>query len=151
MPTYTETRILPFTPEQLFVLVIDIEKYPKFLPWCRGARIVSRESDGSFIGELIIRFMNLTERYTSKVVASPLTSHHAPRTIDVTLVSGPFHHLENHWRFVPHPQGCELHFDVDFAFKSKLLDTMIGGVFTRATEKMVAAFTARAESMYRQP
>ncbi|MFZ4541569.1 MAG: SRPBCC family protein [Rickettsiales bacterium] len=65
MHRYTETRILPYSPEQLFALVVDIENYPEFLPWCRGARIVARE-EGSFLGELVISFSHLTERYTSR-------------------------------------------------------------------------------------
>lgn len=150
MPTYTETRILPFTPQQLFGLVISIEKYPEFLPWCRAARIVSREADGAFVGELIISFSHLTERYSSRVTPTP-PSGASEGIVDVALVSGPFHHLENHWRFVPHPQGCEIHFAVDFAFKSKWLDKLIGGLFNRASEKMVAAFLARAEALYGEP
>ena len=146
MPTYSETRVLPYSPAQLFELVRDIEKYPEFLPWCRGARILSREED-AFTGELVISFCHLTERYTSRVtpVAPSATTE---GSIHVSLVKGPFSHLSNHWRFVPHPQGTELFFHVDFAFKSSLLDKMIGGLFTRATEKMIAAFTARAEALH---
>jgi coenzyme Q-binding protein COQ10 len=146
MHAHSETHVLPYSPEQLFGLVADIEKYPEFLPWCRAARIIERH-EGYFLGELIVSFSHLTERYTSRV--EPRAPHGGLEgRIDVTLVSGPFHHLENHWRFVPHPQGTELHFAVDFAFKSKWLDALIGKMFTRASEKMVAAFTARAEALY---
>lgn len=146
MRTYNEVKILPYTPEQLFALVVDVEKYPEFIPWCRAARIVSREKD-SFLGELIVSFSHLTERYTSRVVPVAPNDTNEGR-IDVSLVSGPFHHLNNHWRFVPHPDGCEIHLDLDFKFKSKLLDTLIGGLFGRACEKMVGAFTARAKALY---
>lgn len=146
MRFFSETQILPYTPEQLFGLVLDIEKYPEFIPWCRAARIVSREKD-SFLGELIISFSHLTERYTSRVTPIAPSASNEGR-IDVALVSGPFHHLNNHWRFVPHADGCEIHLDLDFKFKSKLLDTLIGGLFSRACEKMVGAFTARAKMLY---
>lgn len=146
MRSYSEIKVLPYTPQQLFALVVDIEKYPEFIPWCRASRIVSREKD-SFLGELIVSFSHLTERYTSRVTPVPPTPTSEGR-IDVALVSGPFHHLNNHWRFVPHAQGCEIHLDLDFAFKSKLLDTVIGGLFGRASAKMVAAFTARAQALY---
>lgn len=176
MHRYSETKILPYNPAQLFAMVVDIEKYPQFLPWCRGARIINREADGAFLGELIISFSHLTERYTSRVTpVAPESLRHSracpenppddmdPRNIsedddketsysegriDVALVSGPFHHLNNHWRFVPHAQGCEIHLDLDFEFKSKLLDKMIGGLFGRASAKMVSAFTARAHALY---
>ena len=146
MHRYSETKILPYTATQLFALVVDIEKYPEFIPWCRGARIVSREVD-SFLGELVISFSHLTERYTSRVTPVSPSANHEGR-IDVALVSGPFKRLNNHWRFVPHPEGCEIHLDLDFEFKSKLLDTMLGGIFGRACEKMVGAFTARAATLY---
>jgi coenzyme Q-binding protein COQ10 len=99
MRTYNEVKILPYTPEQLYALVVDVEKYPEFIPWCRAARIVSREKD-SFLGELIVSFSHLTERYTSRVVPVAPSDTNEGR-IDVSLVSGPFHHLNNHWRFVP--------------------------------------------------
>ena len=146
MHTYSETRILPFTPQQLFDLVVDIEKYPQFLPWCRGARILERQPE-HFLGELIITFSHITERYTSRVIPSA-PAEGKEGWIEVELVHGPFTHLQNHWRFVPHADGCELHFGVDFAFKSSILNKLIGGMFTRASEKMVAAFTARAEQLY---
>ncbi|MFZ4541570.1 MAG: SRPBCC family protein [Rickettsiales bacterium] len=63
-------------------------------------------------------------------------------------MTGPFKHLDNHWRFVPHGAGCEIHLDLDFEFKSRLLDKMLGGMFGRACEKMVGAFTARANALY---
>jgi coenzyme Q-binding protein COQ10 len=147
MHRHSETRSLPYTPAQLYALVLDIERYPEFLPWCRAARIVSREADGAFLGELMVSFSHLTERYTSRV--TPLApSNGSEGRIDVALVSGPFHYLNNHWRFVPHGDGCEIHLDLDFKFKSKLLNSLIGSLFGRACEKMVGAFTARAEALY---
>jgi coenzyme Q-binding protein COQ10 len=147
MHTYSETKLLPYTPEQLFALVIDIEKYPEFLPWCRAARIVSREANDAVLGELMISFSHLTERYTSRVMPTHPGNTTEGR-IEVALVSGPFTHLNNHWRFVPHVDGCEIHLDLDFEFKSKLLDKMLGGMFQRACEKMVTAFTQRAAALY---
>jgi coenzyme Q-binding protein COQ10 len=146
MPTYTETRILPYSPAQLFGLVADVEQYPKFLPWCRAARITEQRDD-YFIGELIVSFAHITERYSSRVEPTPPTAS-APGKIEVSLVSGPFTHLNNHWEFLPHPDGTEIRFAVEFQFKSKLLDKLIGGMFTRASEKMIGAFMARAQALY---
>lgn len=147
MPSLSQTRVLPYTPQQVFDLVINIEKYPEFLPWCRAARIFAREADGTFLGELVIRFSHLTERYTSRVVGIAPTNT-KEGSIHVSLVEGPFHHLTNHWRFAPHPDGCTVDFMVNFAFKSTLLTTLIGGVFTRASEKMIDAFLSRAKQLY---
>jgi coenzyme Q-binding protein COQ10 len=146
MPAHSEIRSSPYSPAQLYAMVIDIEHYPEFLPWCRAARIVERHSD-YFLGELIVSFSHLTERYTSKVVGSPATDATEGR-IEVNLVSGPFEYLGNHWRFVPTPTGTEIHFAVDFKFKSALLEKLIGGMFGRAIEKMGDAFMKRADALY---
>ena len=146
MHYHSETRVLPYSPEQLFGIVVDIEQYPQFLPWCRAARIISREGS-QFLGELVISFSHITERYTSRIIPQAPTAT-TEGTIRVELVNGPFKHLSNQWRFVPHVDGTELHFAIDFEFKSKLLNTLIGGLFTRAGEKMVAAFLTRAEALY---
>ncbi len=68
MHTHSEIVVLPYTPQQMFELVVDIEQYPRFLPWCRAARVIERQAE-YFIGELVISFNHLTERYTSKVTA----------------------------------------------------------------------------------
>ncbi len=146
MHSYTETRVLPYSPEQVFALVVDIEKYPEFLPGCRAVRIIERGAD-SFVGEVMVSFSHLTERYSSRVTPVAPTANREGR-IEVALVEGPFKTLDNHWRFVPHGDGCEIHLALEFEFKSKLLDKMIGGMFERACSKMVAAFTARAEALY---
>ena len=150
MPSHSDSRTSPYSPAQLYAMVLDIEKYPEFLPWCRAARILERTPE-YFIGELIVHFSHLTERYSSKVVGVPPTDSNEG-DIDVTLVKGPFSHLRNHWRFEPLPDGgCQIHFDVDFKFKSGLLEKLIGGVFTRAVEKMSASFMTRADALYGKP
>lgn len=146
MHSYSEIRHSPYTPAQLYTLVLDIERYPEFLPWCRGARILERKHD-YFIGELIISFSHLTERYSSKVTPTPAT-HGQDARIEVSLERGPFTHLANHWRFEPKDGGTDIHFAVEFEFKSRILDKMMGGFFTRAVEKMGAAFITRADALY---
>jgi coenzyme Q-binding protein COQ10 len=147
MPVHSEVRISPYTPEQLFALVQDIERYPEFLPWCRAARVVERHPD-YFVGELVVSFNHLTESYRSKVVAMPPTPAEEGR-IEVSLISGPFKSLYNHWRFVRRTDGgADIHFAVEFEFRSKLLERLIGGFFTRAVEKMGAAFSQRADALY---
>ena len=142
MPSHSETRQSPYSPEQLMAMVLDVEKYPEFLPWCRAARIIERRDD-YFLGELVISFNHLTERYTSKVMT-------LKNEIKVELVKGPFKHLTNHWRFEPTDTGTDIHFHLDFEFKSKLLDALMGGLFTRATEKMTMAFMTRADALYKK-
>ncbi|MFN7401452.1 MAG: SRPBCC family protein, partial [Alphaproteobacteria bacterium] len=95
---------------------------------------------------LVISFHHLTERYSSRV--SHRTLHSWEEEMDVTLVKGPFKHLKNEWRIVPRADGSDIHFHLDFAFKSKMLEKLIGGLFTRATEKMTKAFLVRADVLY---
>ncbi len=142
MHSHRETQHSPYTPEQLFALVSDVERYPEFIPWCRAARILER-GEGQFLGELMISFANISESYVSRVT---LTPHSA---IDVSLVRGPFKKLSNHWRFTAKPGGgTQIDFSLEFEFRSRLLETLIGALFSRATAKMVAAFSTRADALY---
>src|SRR5712691_10028184 len=144
MPTHAEQRILPYTPEQLFALVADIERYPEFLPWCVGARIRERKP-GLIVADLIIGFRLFRERFTSRVALDP------PRRIDVAYSEGPFRYLNNHWVFEPAPGGCRIDIFVDFEFKSRLLQKVIALVFGEAVRRMVGAFEARARNLYGSP
>lgn len=144
MPTHAERRVLPYTPQQLYELVADVERYPEFLPWCIGARVRRRESN-LVVADLIIGFKMFRERFTSTVKLSP--DGPAPR-IDVSYADGPFKYLNNHWIFTPLPQGCEIDFFVDFEFKSRLLQRAIELLFNEAVRRMVAAFEARAAALY---
>ena len=141
MPAHTETRDLPYTPEQMFDLVAAIERYPEFLPWCTGARILGREGN-VVTADLDIGYGPLHERYTSRVALD------RPRAIDVGYLRGPFRRLENRWEFRPRAGGCSVDFRIDFAFRSRLLDAMMGAVFRRAFTRMVQSFEERAEAVY---
>lgn len=146
MPFHTEQQFSPYTPRQLFDLVADIEKYPEFLPWCRAARIIER-GENEFLGELVISFAHITENYISRVVLTPPQPGSAG-TIDVTMVKGPFEHLMNHWKFTPTQDGTRIDFSLDFKFRSRIMEKLIGSLFSKATAKMVTAFQKRATDLY---
>ena len=141
MPTHAEQRVLPYRPEQLYELVAGVEHYPEFLPWCRAARVTSREGD-VFHADLVIAFKVFRERFSSKVTLHPRSK------VDVEYINGPFRYLKNHWQFSPHPDGCLIDFYVDFEFKSRILQNLIGLLFNEAVRRMVAAFEARARALY---
>jgi coenzyme Q-binding protein COQ10 len=142
MPTHAEKKLLPYTREQLFDLVADIERYPEFLPWCVGARI--RERNGNeILGDLLIGYKMVRERFTSRVVLSP------PDRIDVSYSEGPFKYLNNHWLFLPQSDGkCLIDFYVDFEFRSRMLQKIMEVFFNEAVKRMVSAFEARAHQLY---
>jgi coenzyme Q-binding protein COQ10 len=144
MPTHAEQRVLPYTPEQLFALVADIERYPEFLPWCVGARVKERRAD-LIVADLIIGFRVFRERFTSRV------SLDRPRRIDVAYADGPFRYLNNHWVFEDVPGGCRIDFFVDFEFKSRLMQKVIEVLFSEAVRRMVGAFERRARHLYGAP
>lgn len=145
MPSHAERRVLPYSPQQLYDLVVDIERYPEFLPWCVGARIRER-SARLIIADLMIGFRMFRERFTSRVVLKPDDSE-GPR-LDVTYADGPFKYLTNHWIFRPNPQGCEIDFFVDFEFRSRLLQKAIEVLFNEAVRRMVHSFERRAHDLY---
>jgi coenzyme Q-binding protein COQ10 len=143
MATHAEKRVLHHSPEQLFDLVADVERYPEFLPWCIGARIRSRR-ENVLIADLIIGFKGIREKFTSEV-----TPDRATMRIDVAYRDGPFKYLNNHWIFIAQPDGsCEIDFFVDFEFRSRLLQRIIGLLFNEAVRRMVSAFEARADQLY---
>lgn len=148
MPFHSDQQHSPYTPEQLFDMVADIEKYPEFLPWCRAARIVRREAN-RLEAELVISFKNFTESYVSEVVLKrPDSASHNGGEIKVSMLQGPFEYLTNLWRFVPEAGGTRIDFEVDFKFRSRMLDMLVGGLFGKATSKMSQAFKTRAEYLY---
>ncbi len=145
MPTHSEKRVLPYSPAQLYQLVAEVERYPEFLPWCIAARIRER-SPALLVADLVIGFKMVRERFTSRVTLDPENLK-----IDVAYCDGPFKYLTNNWCFLPHETGCEIDFHVDFAFRSRLLQTIMEAVFTEAVKRMVGAFETRARALYGPP
>ncbi len=142
MPDHRETRILPYTPEQMFALVADVEKYPQFLPWCVACRITGRPSPIEFMADLAVGFKMVREQFTSRVTLDE------PNGITVEYLTGPFEHLRNTWAFKPVGGGTEVAFFLSFEFRSKLLQAVIGALFEEAVHRMVGAFETRAAKLY---
>jgi coenzyme Q-binding protein COQ10 len=130
------------TPEQLYALVLDVQKYPQFLPWCLAARVKS-QTESELTADLIIGFNMFRETFTSYVEFDS-----DKLEIDVRYAEGPFKHLTNNWKFLPHEDGCEIDFYVDFEFNSRLLQSVIEALFTEAVRRMVRAFETRADKLY---
>lgn len=141
MPKHHETKVVPYTPEQLFNLVADIESYPQFLPWCMGAEI--RDRDGQVVtADLIIGYKAFREKFTSVVELKP------HEEIRVKYISGPLSNLHNQWKFLRHHDGCTLDFEVEFGFRSPFLGFIMDQFFDVAFRRMVSAFEARAKVLY---
>tara|TARA_R110002095_G_C4197384_1_gene234598 strand:+ start:604 stop:1053 length:450 start_codon:yes stop_codon:yes gene_type:complete len=146
MTTHSETRKMPYSAAQMYALVADVARYPEFLPWCAGARIrATTRVDAIEVMEadLVISFKLFREKFGSRV-----TLDEAGQKILVEYLDGPFKYLRNSWAFRDVEGGCEIDFFVDFEFKSRVLQTLIGVVFTEAMHRIVRAFEARARALY---
>ena len=142
MPRHSETRHLPYTPEQLFELVADVARYDEFLPWVVAVRIRS-SSEEETVADLVVGFNAFKERFTSKV------HKERPSRVCVDYVEGPLKYLHNEWKFEPAGDGgTNVHFSVDFAFKSRIFESLAGQMFDRALRRMTGAFEKRAEELY---
>jgi coenzyme Q-binding protein COQ10 len=142
MPRHSETKDLPYTPEQLFDLVADVEHYDEFLPWVVAVRLRS-SSEKETVADLIVGFNAFKERFTSRVIKE------RPERICVDYVEGPLKYLHNEWRFERAADGGTIvHFSVDFAFKSRLFEALAGTMFDRALRRMTGAFEQRAAALY---
>lgn len=147
MPTFETTRHVRHAPEQMFALVADVEKYPDFLPLCEALSVRSRkERDGQtiLVADMTVGYKAIRETFTSQVHLKP-----AENRIDVKYIDGPFKYLSNVWRFEPAGQGdCEIHFEIDYEFKNRLLGMVMGSMFDRAFRMFAEAFEKRAGVIY---
>ncbi len=150
MTKYKETKYSLYSPKQLHDLVIDIEKYPEFLPWCSAARILKQE-DRFIYGELVVSFKSFHGKYVSKIESTmPNAADDDGYTINVSLVEGPFKYLTNLWHFEDDKQinKTKITFEIDFCFNSTILQSLAGVVFERALVTMMSAFEQRAVIVY---
>ncbi|MEP4248715.1 type II toxin-antitoxin system RatA family toxin [Tateyamaria sp.] len=146
MPTHSETRFLPYSPEQMYALVADVPSYPDFLPWCAAARVrkITPQGDSEVMdADLVISFKVFRERFGSRVVLWP-DAH----KIDTEYLDGPFRYMKSNWAFSPAEGGCDVAFFVDFEFKNAILQGIIGVVFNEAMQRIVRAFERRATTLY---
>ena len=146
MPTHSENRFLPYSPQQMYDLVADVERYPEFLPWCAASRIKRRTQRGEsevMDADLVISFRVFRERFTSRVTLWP-----EDMKIDTEYLDGPFKYMQSNWGFAEAEGGCEVSFFVDFEFKNRILQSIIGVVFNEAMQRIVRAFERRARELY---
>lgn len=146
MTTHSETKFLPYTPQQMYDLVADVPRYPEFLPWTAAARVRQNVDRGDHVemhADLVVSFKVFRETFGSRVLLWP-----DQMKIDTSYLDGPFKYLESEWRFAPADGGCNVSFNVDFEFKNKLLQGAAGVFFHEAMTRIVRAFEARATELY---
>ena len=142
MPTHAETRRVAYRPEQLFDLVAEVDKYPKFLPWCVGARVEDVSADERIATLKVTRSVLQTEFTTRNTLQQNAQ-------INMQLLHGPFRNLTGEWRFEPiGARGSRVHFKVEFEFKNRLSAAAFNAVFESLCGTIVDAFVLRAQTIY---
>ncbi|MDD2720880.1 MAG: type II toxin-antitoxin system RatA family toxin [Gallionella sp.] len=142
MALVEKTVLVAHSAEQMFNLVDRVEHYPEFLPWCGGASVAELES-GKVHATVCINYHSIKQCFTTENLRTP------PQQIDMTLQDGPFRQLDGCWRFIPlNDTACKIEFRLHYEFSSKLLEKLVGPVFSYIANSFVDAFINRAEKVY---
>ena len=147
MPKASVTRQIAREKQKLIDFVLDIEKYPEFIPFCIDSKVHERndkEDEIAIIADLTIGKKPFVDTYKSDVRYKKKND-----TIHVTNIGGPLNHLENNWKFIQKDNFTEVHFDVDFEIKNKFLDMIMTKSFEFGLNKIADAFQKRAETLYK--
>ncbi|MDP8916671.1 MAG: type II toxin-antitoxin system RatA family toxin [Pseudomonadota bacterium] len=144
------THVLPYRPEQLFDVVADVRRYPEFIPYLNSMRVWEEREEApgyrTFKAEAKVGFGLFRESFGTLVGANKPSGE-----IEAYLISGPFHRLENRWKFHEHPQGTVVDFFIELELKSRLLQSMVDANSDKVTGKIVKGFEARARELYGAP
>ena len=147
MPRSSVKRLVECQKNQLIDLVLDIEKYPTFVPYCIDAKIHEKNDTGNFINiiaDLTIGKGSFKDTYKSDVKFNKMHN-----SIYVTNIGGPLKHLDNKWIFEDHKEGTEIYFDVDFEIKNKFLNILMTTSFQYGLDKIADAFQKRANQLFK--
>jgi ribosome-associated toxin RatA of RatAB toxin-antitoxin module len=151
MKQVRKSVLLWYTPHEIYQLVVDVEKYPQFLPWCERAEVLSRDDEG-LTARLHLAYAGIRQSFTTKNVQV------TDRSVHIGLVDGPFSLLDGLWRFVPLPlpagkgtsgdDACKIEFEMRYQFANAVLEVAISPVFDRIADTFVDSFVRRAEQVY---
>ncbi|MBL8531903.1 MAG: type II toxin-antitoxin system RatA family toxin [Hyphomonadaceae bacterium] len=145
--TIQAERILPYRPDDLCRMVGDVRAYPQFIPWLQSLRVRSEEprEQGGWEGvaEAVVGWKAIRERFATKVRCEP-----AKGEVDVALVSGPFHALDNRWRFAAHERGAQVKFWISYQFKNPLLQAAVAANRDNVAARIMGAFEREAKRRF---
>ena len=147
MPKFEVVRQVAHSARDMHALVADIERYPQFLPLCEQLIIRARRDDGD--RTLLVADMTVAYGMFRETFATQVTVDRRTLTIVAEYLDGPFHHLNSRWTFIEKgPRACEVHFWLDYEFRSRVLGALMGAAFDSAFRKFAEAFEARADKVY---
>ncbi|HQS58582.1 MAG: ubiquinone-binding protein [Gallionellales bacterium 35-53-114] len=144
MAVVEKSVLLPFSAEQMFVLVDNVADYPQFLPWCGGTSVTVLD-ENRVRATVEINYHHVKQSFTTENVRA------VPQRIDIALLDGPFKHLDGCWQFIAlAPTACKIEFRLNYEFSNKLLEKVVGPVFHYIASTFVEAFIKRAEQVYKK-
>ena len=146
MPKASVKRFIQCKKERLIDLVLDIEKYPQFVPFCLDSKIYEKKEKGDLI--LIIADLTIGKGPFKDTYKSDVKFNKKENTIKVTNIGGPLNHLQNMWHFKEHENGTEISFDIDFEIENKFLNIVMTKSFQFGLDKIADAFQKRAEELF---
>jgi len=145
MKTVKKSVLIWYSPQEMYALVTDVEQYPKFLPWCDRARLVSQDEEG-MTAEIGIAFSGIHQTFTTR------NTHIPGQQVVIKLVNGPFSQLDGEWNFVPIGDGlqraCKVELTLNYGFDNVILGKLVGPVFDKIAGSLVDAFIKRATQVY---
>ena len=149
MPKASVKRLIECNKNQLIDLVLDIEKYPEFVPFCLDAHVYERNNEGDLV--LIIADLTIGKGPFKDTYKSDVKFNKKNSSINVTNIGGPLNHLENTWKFMDHKEGAEISFDIDFEIENKFLNILMTKSFQFGLDKIADAFQKRAKELFGKP
>ena len=147
MPRASVKRLIKCEKNQLIDLVLDIEKYPTFVPYCIDAKVYEKNDTIDFVN--IIADLTIGKGPFKDTYKSDVKFNKKNNSIYVTNINGPLKHLDNKWTFEEHKNGTEIYFDVDFQIKNKLLNILMTTSFQYGLDKIADAFQKRANQLFK--
>ena len=145
MKTVSKSVLIWYSPQEMYVLVTEVDQYPQFLPWCDNARVVTADATG-MTAEIGISFSGIRQKFTTR-------NEHIPgQQVTMKLVNGPFSRLDGVWNFLPIGDGsqraCKVELTLHYGFTNATLGKLVGPVFDKIAGSMVDAFVKRAAQVY---
>ena len=147
MPRASVKRLIECEKNQLINLVLDIEKYPTFVPYCIDAKVHQKNDTGDFLN--IIADLTIGKGPFKDTYKSDVKFNKKKNSIYVTNIDGPLKHLNNKWIFEDHKEGTVIYFDVDFEIKNKFLNILMTTSFKYGLDKIADAFQNRANQVFK--
>jgi coenzyme Q-binding protein COQ10 len=148
MPTFSTKRRVRHSAAHMFDLVADVERYPEFVPMCRGLKVRQRTPEEENV-EVIVADMTVSFKLVRETFRSRVTLDRPKLKILVEYLQGPFSHMQNRWSFSPTgDDACEIEFFIDYEFKSRTLGMLMGAMFDTAFRRFATAFEHRADQVY---